>query len=1563
MRLRDGFVIGDRYQVDGLLANGRRVRVYSAVSEPGGPGPVAVRVARHAPDADLNTILAGRRAVANEWQALRYLHDTTTSAVPLPIELVRMYPGDADVRRTVLEDRERIADEPYLVVQRVAGERLSAVVREGRLDEDRALALALRVTLLVGAAARVGLAFSGVDATDLVVDAAGENVVLVDVSRLGPDPNGLGRVGERTEVDLSRVRLPAGYGRMLVGLLSGASAPDWPADEGARDRWDELLATRRVPVELRSLALGALGYTDALDATVERVEDRLRALTRARRLKVFDHPPRDRDLTSPVRPGDVIAGRFEVRGELAQGARGFIVIAHDRRGDGEVLLKLNKYVYDSAGDFALELPTRRLELEHEFDVMRRFASTTTLLPQPVAKVHDDGRGPWFDLAPSRAPGEPVVAMRRLRGRPLLDLLARPLEGVHGASVRGNRLPPAFVMRVVTRVAGLLAVLHEQGFLFQDLKPENIVFDPASENVYLVDFASVCPRDASGLLRRDHVAFGVQTHGFAAPEFADLWERCDHRFDLYSLGATAYHLLTGVNPERVAIERGEEYPRLPFEPMRGLPEPVVDVVRRCLAPLEQRFTAAAEAARAADAARLWMSRSRPLDVRRPSLGFDDAGVRLRWTLPTDPRIDRIVVERTRGGETAIVYEGPPVDEVHDEGTWDPAHATSYLVMTSLRRGSDVLRSRGEVVRVEAHPAPVSFVVEPWFGANRLEVRVPPHADGVTVVARTDRPPTSPDDGEPIEVTPGDLVEHAAPASEPVFYAAFARYGADASAPRFGDAAPLAPLDDPGEVRVRQDEHGLTMSWDAPVAGARVVVDSESPGVAPGHGERFVVLRGLDRGAAMRVALRVERMGVVSEPLFEADVVRWPEPPAVEVREGPARVVLSVPADVPGALRHDALTPGGDVLATTESDVLVVPAAGDTELRLAVRTVVEPDGRGPETRMACVPPPADVAATFEVERDRLPVRLRFALPAAAARRTGDWRLQVTRDDGTQILTFVDPPGTATDASGIPVWRPEDPSATPGTTVRWQAHLTAPDGAVVCEREATCRVLEALDAPPVVPVLAGLEVAPNPDEATPDRVDIRVVRAHETRVIRDQSPPVLVALEPAESVQVAWRRVVDGPPMPWSPAVPSTTLQRPPTPCAGAASAEPDGVALSWTPADDEPTTWRVVTEGDERLVYEGEACRTIDVDPDPPDAWRVQAIRHGLTSEPLRIASREKGHRSRVTAAVPVASAQLASLDYEVRVRPARVRGRGWVEWGGDGRPALVAVVSGPTVDAARAAAVRVASLETGWAASDDVVGAMHVTTRRALIPARVPRGHAAVIATSPSTTGRQWREAAAFDAVPPGVLVGVAATHAERVRLIPVGGALDASTTRVRIERDDGSAREIGLTELEPLRISGAGRGAGALRVGYVLADAVALSLDGGEPAPIAVPLVAAEDPSAVWTRVFVDAARAALRHALVSTASRLGGVVARVDVSTTARVDALVAAEHTVLRARDVRWSSRGRLTAVWSVQRGRDGVAVRRSVDLTCPRDVFESLPDALVRAFARAAATAPRIEATTRR
>ena len=144
MRLPEGFVVGGRYRIEGLVAAGSKFRVYAAVSDDeDGPGQVAVKVARHDDVESLAGLEFGRSRVQAEWDALMRFHEKATSAAPLPIELVHMYPGDPDVRRVALLDKKAVRHEPYLVCEFADGTPLSGVAPggadgRGAGDADRA---------------------------------------------------------------------------------------------------------------------------------------------------------------------------------------------------------------------------------------------------------------------------------------------------------------------------------------------------------------------------------------------------------------------------------------------------------------------------------------------------------------------------------------------------------------------------------------------------------------------------------------------------------------------------------------------------------------------------------------------------------------------------------------------------------------------------------------------------------------------------------------------------------------------------------------------------------------------------------------------------------------------------------------------------------------------------------------------------------------------------------------------------------------------------------------------------------------------------------------------------------------------------------------------------------------------------------------------------------------------------------------------------------------------------------------------------------------------------------
>jgi eukaryotic-like serine/threonine-protein kinase len=107
---------------------------------------------------------------------------------------------------------------------------------------------------------------------------------------------------------------------------------------------------------------------------------------------------------------------------------------------------------------------------------------------------------------------------------------------------GRLLPEPLALDVAARVADALAYAHQQGIVHRDVKPANVMFDPANGIVKLTDFGLARAPDAeatrSGLL--------LGSPAYMAPELL-AGARADARSDLYALGVLLFELLTGHLP--------------------------------------------------------------------------------------------------------------------------------------------------------------------------------------------------------------------------------------------------------------------------------------------------------------------------------------------------------------------------------------------------------------------------------------------------------------------------------------------------------------------------------------------------------------------------------------------------------------------------------------------------------------------------------------------------------------------------------------------------------------------------------------------------------------------------------------------------------------------------------------------------------------------------------------------------------------------------------------------------------------------------------------------------------
>lgn len=111
-------------------------------------------------------------------------------------------------------------------------------------------------------------------------------------------------------------------------------------------------------------------------------------------------------------------------------------------------------------------------------------------------------------------------------------------------------PQEYVIEWAKQLCDVLGYLHtrQPAIIYRDMKPANIMLKPDG-NLTLVDFGTA--REFKEKNLADTTCLG--TVGYAAPEQFGGMGQTDARSDIYCLGATLYHLVTGFNPSEPPYE--------------------------------------------------------------------------------------------------------------------------------------------------------------------------------------------------------------------------------------------------------------------------------------------------------------------------------------------------------------------------------------------------------------------------------------------------------------------------------------------------------------------------------------------------------------------------------------------------------------------------------------------------------------------------------------------------------------------------------------------------------------------------------------------------------------------------------------------------------------------------------------------------------------------------------------------------------------------------------------------------------------------------------------------------
>ena len=229
-----------------------------------------------------------------------------------------------------------------------------------------------------------------------------------------------------------------------------------------------------------------------------------------------DEAPTFAESSLPYRPraapgvGQGRVGDFELVRELARGGMGVVYVARSPGLDRQVALKLLLEESCTA---------------QGFERFRTEARTAARLKHPnIVGIHHVGE----------EEGNPYLVMDLIQGESLDEVVRE----------RGP-LPTAEAAQITHDLAGALAYAHQLAVLHRDLKPHNVILSEDGTPI-LTDFGLAKDvGEAEGLTVTGQV---LGTPAYMPPEQASgELESIDRRADVYGLGATLYHLLTGVAP--------------------------------------------------------------------------------------------------------------------------------------------------------------------------------------------------------------------------------------------------------------------------------------------------------------------------------------------------------------------------------------------------------------------------------------------------------------------------------------------------------------------------------------------------------------------------------------------------------------------------------------------------------------------------------------------------------------------------------------------------------------------------------------------------------------------------------------------------------------------------------------------------------------------------------------------------------------------------------------------------------------------------------------------------------
>ena len=308
-----------------------------------------------------------------------------------------------------------------------------------------------------------------------------------------------GDLGEETIVSLPRFSMPYTELPEVLGVPSGITeGTGTPVDDPVNEK------------------INTGDMTDN-DAVAEAPVSPTAVVTKTSNVTAPDTDGRKPGLKT-LSEGTLLNSRYQIVRKIGGGGMGAVYLACDQNLGG-VERAVKEMVQSSIEE---EQQNKAIE-----DFKRESTILSTLDHPSIPTIYDY----FFDEIEGRF----YLVMKYISGG---DLAARL------RSAPGGRLDEKTVTEWAVQVADVLAYLHglPTTIVYRDLKPSNIMLDGNTGRVMLIDFGIA--RSINQVQEKGVTAVG--TMGYAPPELFS--GQVEPRSDIYSLGSTMFHLLTGADPQ-------------------------------------------------------------------------------------------------------------------------------------------------------------------------------------------------------------------------------------------------------------------------------------------------------------------------------------------------------------------------------------------------------------------------------------------------------------------------------------------------------------------------------------------------------------------------------------------------------------------------------------------------------------------------------------------------------------------------------------------------------------------------------------------------------------------------------------------------------------------------------------------------------------------------------------------------------------------------------------------------------------------------------------------------------